>query len=99
MKTVYLYGGQAKFAGAPGVDWNSPEAGSTHKFILFVAQEEDAPQPEAAKHELARLGFIECQIGAGKPISVESLNEPQMRVFQKHYEGAFSEGSSLVWYP
>ena len=99
MTTVYLYGGQAKFAGASGIEWNSPEPGSTHKFILFVAQEGDAPQPDAAEYELASLGFVECQIGAGKPISVESLNDPQMHAFQKHYEGALSEGSSLVWYP
>ena len=99
MTTVYLYGGQAKFAGTPEVEWNSPEPGSTHQFILFVAQERDAPQSEVAEHELAKLGFVECQFGTGKAISVESLNDPQMHAFQKHYEGALSEGSSLVWYP
>jgi hypothetical protein len=35
----------------------------------------------------------------GRPILAEVLNNPQMQAFQKHYEGAFAEGSSLVWYP
>ena len=80
-------------------EWNSPEVGSTHRFILFIAHGDDEAQEETAIQELEKFGFTELQIGQGKPIAVEALNEPQMQAFQKHYEGALAEGSSIVWYP
>lgn len=99
MTTVYLYCGSGTFAGTGDFEWHSPAVGSSHKFILFVTQEVDEPQPELALGELERFGFVEVQIGVGKPILVEVLNEPQMQAFQKHYEGALAEGCSIVWYP
>jgi hypothetical protein len=99
MKRVYLYGGSGKFAGSSAYDWNCPSIGSTHKLILFLAQDSDTPQQEIAERELSDFGFCEIQIGIGKPIDVEALNEPQMQAFQRHYEGAIAEGCSLVWYP
>lgn len=99
MKRVYLYGGSGKFAGTGAFEWNSPNIGSTHKLILFLAQDADAPQQEIAARELSNFGFCEIQIGIGKPIDIEALNDPKMQAFQRHYEGAFSEGSSIVWYP
>lgn len=97
--TVYLYSGSGTFAGTGVFEWNSPAVGSSHKFILFIAQEVEEPQADRALHELARFGFTKAQVGAGKPIMVEVLNEPQMQAFQKHYEGALAEGCSIVWYP
>jgi len=99
MTTVYLYGCVGNFAGTGEFQWESPSIGSTHKFILFLAQEADSSQEENAARESARFGFSEVQVGVGKPIHVESLNEPQMHAFQKHYEGALVEGCSIVWYP
>jgi len=99
MKIVYLYSGTGKYAGTGSFEWNSPRLGDTHKFILFKAQEMDERHDIAAIHELNEYGFGEIVIGAGKPIAVESLNDPQMQVFQSHYEGALSNGSSLAWYP
>lgn len=99
MKRVYLYGGSGKFAGASAFDWDCPTIGSTHKLILFLAQDSDMPQQEVAARELSDFGFCELQIGIGKRIDVEALNEPHMRAFQRHYEGAIAEGCSLVWYP
>ena len=99
MTKVYLYGGKGKFVATQSFEWNSPEIGSTHQFILFFAQSKAEPNDKAAIQELARYGFAEVVISQGKPIAVEVLNEPQMQAFQKHYEGALSEGSSLVWYP
>ena len=78
---------------------DSPKIGDIHKFILFVAQDLDEPRPEVAERELLDLGFVELQVGTGKSISVEALNDPRMHAFYKHYEGALAEGSSLVWYP
>jgi hypothetical protein len=99
MKTVYLYLGTGKYAGTSSFEWHSPRVGDTHKFILFAAQDVDERRDEAALRELKEYGFADILIGEGKAISVESLNEPQMRVFQSHYEGALAEGFSLAWYP
>ena len=99
MTTVVLYGGTGKYSGVGNFQWNSPEVGGVHRFILFLAQEGEESQRETAIRELERFGFTELELGEGRPIAVEVLNEPQMQAFQKHYEGALSEGSSVVWYP
>jgi hypothetical protein len=99
VKFVYVYGGSGTFTGGGEFEWHSPTLGSRHRFILFVAQDDDSPQQDAALAELIRFGFSEVELVQGKPIAVEALNEPAMEAFRKHYEGAFSEGSSLVWYP
>lgn len=99
MTKVFLYGGTGKYSGAGGFELNCPEIGGTHRFILFLAHKSNEAQQEAAAHELEKLGFTELQVGQGKPIAVEALNELQMHAFQKHYEGALAEGSSIVWYP
>lgn len=99
MKTVILYPGSARFAGAVRFDWASPTLGSTHRFILFLAQSESTPDHELAKREVESFGFSEIDLGEGRRIAVESLNEPSMAAFRRYYEGAFTEGSSLVWYP
>jgi hypothetical protein len=99
MTKVYLYGGSGKYAGTGDSDWNSPSIGATHKLILFLAQAADSPEQEIATGVLSKFGFCDIQIGMGKPIDVEVLNEPQMQAFQKYYEGALAKGSSIVWYP
>jgi len=99
MKTVFLYGGSGTFSDKCEFEWSSPEVGSVHRFILFMAQDAHVPQQTEALAELDRFGFVDVQLVEGKPIAVEVLNEPAMKVFQNHYEGALSEGCSLVWYP
>jgi hypothetical protein len=99
LKTVILYPGSARFAGAASFDWASPEVGSTHRFMLFLAQNDSLPNHDAAKREIESFGFSEIELREGRKIDVESLNDPTMAAFRRHYEGAFSEGSSLVWYP
>ena len=99
MLTVYLYQGEGTFTGKRGFDWNSPELGDRHKFILFLAQESCKAEQERAWEKVSEYGFDEVELGEGKPILVESMNEPQMRVFGQYYEGAIDEGDSLVWYP
>lgn len=99
MKTVILYPGSARFTGAASFDWASPALGSTHRFILFLAQSDSAPDHALGKREVESFGFSEIDLGVGRKIDVESLNDPDMAAFRRHYEGAFTEGSSLVWYP
>lgn len=99
MTTVYIYGGTGTYNGTADFDWASPEVGGRYSFMLFVAQEIGTPQEAAACLELAKFGFGELELMEGRPILAEVLNNPQMQTFRKHYEGAFTEGSSLVWYP
>ena len=98
MPRVFLYGCLGTYSGNCEFRWTSPPIGGKHKFILFFLQDDDS-SPQDAATEVARFGFEDVQISTGKPIDVESLNEPAMHVFRKHYEGAFAEGSSIVWYP
>lgn len=99
MTTVYLYGGTGTYAGTESLEWDSPTVGSAHKFILFLLQDVDAPQDSMARTALAQFGFSDIQLGVGKPIAVEALNDPKIKAFHKHYMGAFAEGCSVVWYP
>lgn len=96
---IYVYGAEATYVGEGDYEWEAPTLGGRHKVILFLAQEEDISREDKATSEFARFGFIELHVGAGRLIEVESLNDPQMHAFKKHYEGALSEGCSLVWYP
>jgi len=97
-KVVVLYGSSGRFTGA-AFEWASPKLGDRHKFILFLAQSGSEPCQEAAEREVEQFGFSDVELAPGRPIDVESLNDPRMAVFRRHYEGAFAEGSSLVWYP
>ena len=99
MTTIFLYPGEATYAATGKFDWNSPEVGNRHKFILFLAQEASTPEQELAMNKLSDYGLVEVELGEGRKIVVEAMNEPQMQVFSRYYEGAFAEGSSLVWYP
>lgn len=99
MKAVFLYPGSARFAGSASFEWASPTIGSSHRFILFLAQSDSLPDHNAAKREVESFGFSEIVLGEGRKIDIESLNDPNMAAFRRHYEGAFTEGSSLVWYP
>lgn len=99
METVILYLGSARFAGTATFDWASPTLGRTHRFILFLAQSDSAPDHDLAKREVESFGFSEIALSEGRKIDVESLNDPNMVAFRQHYEAAFSKGSSLAWYP
>lgn len=98
MTCVYLYGGNGTFAGS-SFEWESPQIGDTHNFILFLAQDDDLSQDGLAAREIEKHGFVETRVQAGRPIRVEVLNDPMMNKFQRHYDGALANGCSLVWYP
>ncbi|MYN07719.1 hypothetical protein [Pseudoduganella aquatica] len=99
MKTVILYPSSALFSGAASFGWTSPTVGSTHRFILFLAQSDGTPDHGAAKREVESFGFSEIGLGEGRNIDVESLNDPNLAALRRYYEGALTDGSALVWYP
>ena len=99
MTTIVLYGGEGAFAEGGEYEWDGPEVGSTHRLILFMAQEDALSHEELALGELKRYRFHDARIVAGKPIAVEALNMPSVQAFRRHCEGAIEEGSSVVWYP
>jgi hypothetical protein len=97
--TVFVYLAEATFKGTCEFSWGSPEVGDRHKVMLFLSQSANEVDEAEASRELSRFGFADILLKAGKSISVESLNDPKMQQFQKHYEEALSEGSSVGWYP
>ena len=99
MTTIFLYPGEGTYMATGTFEWNSPEVGDRHKFILFLRQESAMPEEATALEKITEYGFSEIKTGEGRPIVVEAMNEPQMQVFSRYYEGAFSDGNSLVWYP
>lgn len=94
-----MCGPSAEYAGTASFDWTSPTLGNMHRFILLLAQSDSVPNHDAAEGEVESFGFFEIALGEGLKIDIESLNGPNMGAFRGHYEGAFTEGSSLVWYP
>ncbi|MNV66552.1 hypothetical protein D3C71_1593100 [compost metagenome] len=99
MVRVYVYGAEATYSGVCDFEWDAPAVGGRHKLMLFLAQSEDVPREEDAASELAKFGFVDLRLWEGRPVDVEALNDPRMHAFRKHYEGAFEEGCSIVWYP
>jgi hypothetical protein len=67
--------------------------------MLFLLQDEDEPKQQAAHAEVDRFGFKQVMLFPGKKIVVEALNKPAMAMFQKNYQDALKDGSSLAWYP
>ncbi|TFW27658.1 hypothetical protein [Massilia horti] len=99
MKNIILYPGSARFTGTAAFEWASPTKGGVHRFILFLAQSDRISRQDMARQEIELFGFSEIELGEGRAIDVESLNDPSMAAFRRHYESAFAEGCSLVWYP
>lgn len=99
MTTVYIYPARGTFRGGE-FQWNSPLPGAKHEFMLFMAQEEDAPKQKEALALIARFGFADVHfIAEGREINVQMLDVPENAKFRRHYEDALRDGSSLAWYP
>ena len=99
MTVVYIYLGTATYSGSGDFEWKSPKLGARHKVMLFISQQVDEPQNSDAVAALTRFGFSLIELTGGQRLLVESLNDPSMRAFQKHYEGALDAGCSVAWYP
>ncbi len=96
---IFVYGFEGSYSGTSAVEYTYPEKGATHKAMLFLRQESADLDFDLAQEEIVRFGFEKIQSLRGNSLKVESMNDPKMAVFSKHYEEAIESGSSLVWYP
>lgn len=99
MKTVVLYGFRGRFAVEPEYEYKCPVMGDAHNCLLFIAQDSQELDFEAAIKEGLRYGFSELENLRGNPLIVDVLNTDTYRGFAGFYEEALQEGSSLVYYP
>lgn len=99
MPFVYIYAGKGRFGGGE-FQWNCPPLASQHDFMLFLRQDVDMPTRHVALDWIKRFGFLQVKLmGEGRKIVVESMNEPDLASFRKHYDDCLADGASLVWYP
>jgi hypothetical protein len=99
MNSVLLYLCSGVFTGDPELDYQHPEVGAQHKFLLFLRQSESEPSTVLAQNEAVRFGFRSATVENGKLLSVETLNADSHRGFAGYYEEALLEGSAIAWYP
>jgi hypothetical protein len=99
MKAVMIYGFKARFSGTSEIEWNHPDIGATHKCLLFLAQDAESDDFQAAVAECRRYGLEEFEnLRAGR-LRVEVLNTDLYRGFSGFYEEALRSGSAVVYYP
>lgn len=96
---IFVYGFEGTYSGTSAVEYSYPEKDAMHKAMLFLRQESADLDFDLAQEEIGRFGFEKIQSLRGNALKVESMNDPKMAVFSKHYEEALESGSSLVWYP
>ncbi|QNH15275.1 hypothetical protein HEP74_00393 [Xanthomonas sp. SS] len=99
MTVVVIYGFTGKYSGDAEYTWNHPEVGATHKCMLFLRQDSDASEYQAAVAECGRYGFTNIENMRYGKLQVEVLNTDLYRGFAGFYEDALQEGSTLLFYP
>ena len=99
MKAVMIYSFKARFAGNAEIEWRHPELGATHKCMLFLAQDAEADDFQAAIAECQRYGFDQIENLRVGRLRVEVLNTDLYRGFAGFYEEALRSGSVVVYYP
>jgi hypothetical protein len=91
---VLMFMCDAKFTGETVVRYSTPpEVGSVHRCIVFVRESEC----ERLAEFLKQLGW-ESLSTASRPFDPQSLNEPSMEPFRRHYDACLKDGHSLAWY-
>lgn len=95
---VFIYAFEGKFSGNAEYEFNEPELGSSHQCILFLAQESENSNLEAAQKEILKFGLEEVHITKSNRLDTEALNSDEGKKFMPYVEEALEAGSSLVWY-
>ena len=97
---VYIYPGSGRYRGDGEYKWSGPVPGGKHDFLLFLRQDQQAPQQKAAMAETGRYGFTDVRfIAEGREINLAMLETPELANFRANYEGALKDGVSMAWYP
>ena len=99
MNAVVIYRLEARFTGNPSYEFTQPEIGATHKCLLFMAQQTEEGQYEAALNECLKFGFSDIIFGGHGTLQPGVLDTEEFKGFSGHYEEALNEGSSLIFYP
>jgi hypothetical protein len=99
MKTIIIYGFLGRFNGQPKYEYHHPIVDESHRSILFMLQDSQELDFEAATQECLRYGFCELDELSGNPVKVEVLSTDDYKGFAGFYEEALATGSSLVYYP
>jgi hypothetical protein len=99
MSIVGIYGFTGRYSGTSEYEWTHPEAGATHKCMLFLRQESDSGEFEPATAECHRYGFEAIENLRYGKLVVDVLNTEPYRGFSGFYEEALASGSALVFYP
>lgn len=94
-----VYGFTGRYAGAPEFEWSAPEAGSFHRAMLFLRQDEARDAFDLALAECARFGFDEISDLRCGRLQVDALNTDAYRGFAGFYDEALTQGSALLYYP
>jgi hypothetical protein len=99
MTVVMIYGFTGRFCGDTEYDWDHPEMDAIHKCMLFLRQDLESDDFKLAVTECRKYGFTDLEnMRAGK-LQIDALNTDLYRGFAGFYEGALSDGSTLVFYP
>jgi len=99
MTVVMIYGFQGRFSGDSKYTWSHPDAGATHKCMLFLRQQSETYDFEAALDECGRYGFTNIENMRGGKLQIDVLNTDLYRGFAGFYEEALSSGAAMVYYP
>jgi len=99
MSIVVIYGFEGIFTGKAEHDYSFPEISQKHRCMLFLLQDDNELDFEAASLETVRFGFEEPSNLRGNPLKLEVLNTDSFKGFAGFYHEAIESGSSLVVYP
>ena len=99
MTVVMIYGFTGRFCGDSEYTWNHPAMDAVHKCMLFLRQDDESDECDAAVTECRKYGFVDIENMRVGKLQIDALNTDLYRGFAGFYEGALSEGSSLVFYP
>lgn len=94
-----VYGFEGTYTGRSEYEWNHPEEGATHKCMLFLKQAVELDDFIGAKEICERYGFGEVKDLRCGRLQTEALNTDLYRGFAPFYEGALSDGHTILFYP
>jgi len=94
---VILYVCEATFSENPFRDYDAPEKGQTVDCLLFLRQEAEVEDLEAAKTALKEYGFGKCDEMTGHPVAKSMLRTGAIKGMDDQYHEALNNGVSLAW--